>query len=366
MRRRSWLRALLAGSILAVSPAAASANWFGHFHRTVYVAPANYVETFPTYSVLPTAYYPVTAYGRVAYPTAVVVPYRAVYPSSFAYPAAAYAPVGGCCDPCATAVASAPVQQAGAVAPRPPVTKPAGPSSTSATPAAPPTYLESRKPDAAEPLSSEVGMGETTETRNTGQSPPAPTSVADPKVAPVPTAPAPEAGKDGSLVLPLEPGLGTGTGAGAGGDATPITPAPPAGTPPKAPDGETSTLDVPAVPNLGAVNREAMKPSATNPVYRRSTLKGDLNELGGRVVANGSRAPEPGVSVTFLNKKTSALRSATTDAGGRYQVRLPDGDWVAQVTTARGRTYPVGDLIVRGGQIRDDFGRDVPSLNITR
>ena len=59
-------------------------------------------------------------------------------------------------------------------------------------------------------------------------------------------------------------------------------------------------------------------------------------------------------------------RVATTDAYGRYAVRLPDGDWTVNVEMPSGRVYPVSQITISGGQIVDNFGRDIPSLTITR
>ena len=59
-------------------------------------------------------------------------------------------------------------------------------------------------------------------------------------------------------------------------------------------------------------------------------------------------------------------RVATTDAYGRYAVRLPDGDWTVRVAMPSGRVYSVSQITITGGQIVDNYGRDIPSLTITR
>jgi hypothetical protein len=101
--------------------------------------------------------------------------------------------------------------------------------------------------------------------------------------------------------------------------------------------------------------------------YRRSTDKGDLNILQGKVIASETQRPEEGVRVSATNKMgTFADRTAMTDAFGRYAFRLPDGDWTVKVTMPSGRTYAVSQLTVSSGQISDDQGRDIPSLTITR
>jgi hypothetical protein len=89
--------------------------------------------------------------------------------------------------------------------------------------------------------------------------------------------------------------------------------------------------------------------------------------LEGKVVASENGQPEEGVRVTLTNRMgTYSDRVVTTDAFGRYAVRMPDGDWTVKVTMPSGRTYAVSQLVVSNGQITDDQGRDVPSLRITR
>ena len=52
-------------------------------------------------------------------------------------------------------------------------------------------------------------------------------------------------------------------------------------------------------------------------------------------------------------------RTASTDAYGRYAIRLPDGDWTVKVAMPSGRTYAVSQITVSGGQITDDLGSSV-------
>jgi hypothetical protein len=59
-------------------------------------------------------------------------------------------------------------------------------------------------------------------------------------------------------------------------------------------------------------------------------------------------------------------RVSTTDAVGHYALRLPDGDWTVKVTMPSGRVYAVSQITISGGQITDSYGRDIPSLTITR
>ena len=57
---------------------------------------------------------------------------------------------------------------------------------------------------------------------------------------------------------------------------------------------------------------------------------------------------------------------ALSDAFGRFAVKVPDGDWVVNVTMPSGRVYPVSEITVSNGLITDTIGRDIPSLVITR
>ena len=56
----------------------------------------------------------------------------------------------------------------------------------------------------------------------------------------------------------------------------------------------------------------------------------------------------------------------STDAVGRFAVKVPDGDWTVKVTMPSGRVYAVSQITVSNGAITDDSGRDIPSLVITR
>jgi hypothetical protein len=69
-----------------------------------------------------------------------------------------------------------------------------------------------------------------------------------------------------------------------------------------------------------------------------------------------------------VTSRTNAFedRVQSTDAAGRFAVRLPDGDWTVKVAMPSGRVYAVSQITVSGGAVADDLGRDIPSLVITR
>lgn len=77
------------------------------------------------------------------------------------------------------------------------------------------------------------------------------------------------------------------------------------------------------------------------------------------------REPEEGVRVSVRNA-TGALKATSTDAFGRFAVRLGDGDWSVDVTMPSGTVYEVSRLRVVDGVVTDRLGRRVPSLEITR
>ena len=91
------------------------------------------------------------------------------------------------------------------------------------------------------------------------------------------------------------------------------------------------------------------------------------NILEGKVVSGEGGQPEENVRVTVSNRAGAFVdRTVTTDAYGRYAIRVPDGDWTVKVTMPSGRVYDVYQLTVSGDQITDDRGEAVASLTITR
>ena len=79
------------------------------------------------------------------------------------------------------------------------------------------------------------------------------------------------------------------------------------------------------------------------------------NVLFGRVKARDTNEPEEGVRVT-ISSRTKAFedRVALTDAFGRFAVKVPDGDWIVNVTMPSGRVYSVSEITVSNGLITDD------------
>ena len=387
--RSMWsvrISAVLALSLLPVVGSKALAN--GHYTRNYVVTPTSYVEAYPTayFQVLPTSYYlpteyvvatptsyvvpmswsvPVVATRYVqrpvyAYPTTYVTPATWIYPTTWIYPAVYRdAEVDLCCTttpaPFATQTMPMPTSTL-RVAPKAPAADPSRstptptPSTVDSVPMEPTgagnSALVEKK---AEPVATSNG----TTKRETVAPPPVVSSNVtpiDPGLPTPPVAPAPE--KDSPTT------------------GTPITPAPGSPTnakPPVAPGEEPITL-----PNIGgdAVKRESMKPvtpAATLSRYLRTTKKGDLNVLEGRVISSETGLAQDGVSLMIASRSGNiADQEVVTDAAGHYSVRLPDGQWIVRMKMPSGKIYALSQLVVKSGQIHDDLDRDIPTLNISR
>ncbi len=126
----------------------------------------------------------------------------------------------------------------------------------------------------------------------------------------------------------------------------------------------TSASLPPPEPGTTSFRREVKKPVVVTPGSSAGRVS---NILEGKVVSSDTRQAEEGVRITVANRLGNfENRVATTDAYGRYAVRLPDGDWTVNVEMPSGRVYAVSQITISGGQIVDNFGRDIPSLTITR
>ncbi len=66
------------------------------------------------------------------------------------------------------------------------------------------------------------------------------------------------------------------------------------------------------------------------------------------------------------NANGGRAKATTTNAFGRFAVRLTDGDWAVDVTMPSGKVYEVSRIRVSDGVITDSLGHRVPSLEITR
>ena len=154
---------------------------------------------------------------------------------------------------------------------------------------------------------------------------------------------------------------GGNTGAGnAGTRGNPGAIAPP--TAPVAP-ADSGLGAPPAIGPPGEIRRDSMRP----PIYATRVVPASFrNVLIGTVNSSSAGEPEEDVRVSVRNIGTGAGKSTTTNAFGRFAVRLADGDWAVDVTMPSGRVYEVSRLRVSDGLITDSQGRRVPTLDITR
>jgi hypothetical protein len=143
-----------------------------------------------------------------------------------------------------------------------------------------------------------------------------------------------------------------GTRAGDAGQTTPVE------TPPPAPGGP----ELPA-PGDAETRRESFRPS--NYAMRPARPK-YANVLLGTVFSSSDGQPEADVRIGVRNAATGGAKAITSDALGRFAIRLPDGDWAVDVTMPSGRVYEVSQLHIVNGAITDGLGRRIPSLEITR
>lgn len=394
--RTNWFRRFtILGSlgILALTSGQASANGWGLFERNYIVTPSAYYEVVPSAYVLPTTYVVPTSYvapttyaiaPTVYVGTTYVVPTtyytrRPVYatyayPTTYVYatPTVYEAPMAA--DACCVTV---PAAAAPKVAPRSsaaPAAAKSTPSTVVSEPAMEPSANANPQPE-PEPA--------TTKRDTAPPQKPLASSAVDADAAEVspPAAPAPDKSNEATAPTggtPLSPNVPNPSPllTPAPAPVLPANPAeasPPAGAsgspvklnPPRAPVDESPALPLPEDP--AATKRESQKPvfDATRAPYRRSGRS--LNVLEGKVLSIDTGRPEEGVRLTLSSKNlTVADKEAVTDAFGHYAVRLPDGDWTVKVTSASGKLFPVSTLVVSGGQIQDDLGRDIPSLTITR
>ena len=351
------------------------------FAPTTYLAPTYYetqfrrrglfgrrlVETTRAYYIPTTAYYPTTYYFPTTFSSSRLVD-AAVVPSEYEVARSNVE----CCDgqfvaSAAPAIRSLPSEQA-SVTPAP-----AAPRSPRQRPA----RIQSEPEE--EPISSNVPELPVRESdsrpaspkptdERASESPPAPpAAIREQSTAGRPSSPGP-------VSKPATPAAGSNAGAG----GIPAT-AKPSGTslPPRSPGG----VELPLAPaddeikpapaddpksgtGSGSIRRDSQKPVLATPRSLRSELR---NVLFGRVKSRGTNEPEEGVRVTITSSSNAFEdRVALSDAFGRFAVKVPDGDWVVNVTMPSGRVYPVSEITVSNGLITDTIGRDIPSLVITR
>jgi hypothetical protein len=214
--------------------------------------------------------------------------------------------------------------------------------------------------------SSESRSGEITSTPQS-QSPPARDPVR------------PERGQDVDVPAAEEPGMPKEGLDGGRNTATPKSDAatgsnaaasPPAGTqPPSAPAAPKAApapgAEQPMEDPFKIESLDNIKPTS----FRRSARRDTPNEAGavveGRVILEGDRSPDAGVSVVMVDangKQTNRL--ATTDALGRFALFAPDGTWELTVVDSAGERYYYGDFAVAEGVVRSSNGKVFPNFTL--
>lgn len=369
-----------------VSISAAFGN--DHFRRqTVYATPVETVWAVPTAYVYPTSYYlpTTTAYvvptvysssyvlPRYFAATSYTLPSASYYtPTSLAYywPTSYYEPTVAYYAPTVldypivatmTSTGCPEGTQVARALPSAPAPAPAvrdkAPKAVDSQPANPPAAAP---PDGAS-VSSRVDQNPSDESVKV-QTPPADSAVKTPErldsleekpstdvKTPLSAPPADEP-KD-KPVSPPSPPAAEREPAKKAAEALPPVPAPgPADVPLNLPSPDDMTLQ-----------REARRPVfGTPPKAATNVLKG--------VVKSGSTGElVEGARITVANRLgLSPDRTFESDAYGRFAVRLQDGSWDVRVTMPSGRVWSVSQLTISNGKIVDQYGRDIPSLVITR
>ena len=136
-------------------------------------------------------------------------------------------------------------------------------------------------------------------------------------------------------------------------------------------DDPTSGLEPPAgeaskAAGDAATQRTAYRPAATE---MRAQLDAVApNALHGEVVgvADGGK-PVANAKVVFSDaRQTFRDRIKTTDAQGRFDVVLPNGDWTVGIEDATGKVTTFGTITSAGGRFYDDTDRVISSLRLNR
>jgi Carboxypeptidase regulatory-like domain len=240
---------------------------------------------------------------------------------------------------------------------------PPGAPTTSGVPDSPPTPPRAVPPPEGQPTGTPSGTNppairpSATPPANTAPTPGATTTTPNPRTSATTGGP----GTTGNPQFPDALDLGRTGRTGTTGSPTGTGTSVPAPAAPTAPSG----VD-PGPPPLGPsgdVRRESMRPSNYG---ARAVPTEFRNVLLGTVVSRSFGDPEEGVRISVVSPETGNGRVITTDALGRFAVRLAEGEWTVNVTMPSGRVYAVSEIRVADGRITDNLGRRVPSLEITR
>lgn len=106
--------------------------------------------------------------------------------------------------------------------------------------------------------------------------------------------------------------------------------------------------------------RESLRPAAPYTIRREAILQG-------RVLRDSDRQAEGDVRVTFKDPegKLDPI-TATSDALGRFAVRVPDGVWKITAQAENGDELNYGEIVVKDTVIEDRAGRRFSSVTLRR
>lgn len=108
--------------------------------------------------------------------------------------------------------------------------------------------------------------------------------------------------------------------------------------------------------------------SAYRPAYTELNARSEgplPGALRGVVVSGADAVPQAGVKLIFSDaRQTYRDRERVSDAEGRFEVLLPNGDWNVSVVESDGKLTPYGSLTSSGGRFFDERDRTVSSLRI--
>ena len=139
----------------------------------------------------------------------------------------------------------------------------------------------------------------------------------------------------------------------------PASPRPEKGvTEPPVPTGEGVTTPI---DDLNS--RSSFKPKPTD--LDRQASSGSLGALRGQVITRENGKAESKVRVVFSDlRNTFKDRERETDANGRFEVLLPNGDWAVNVVEEDGKQTSYGSITASSGRFFDQKDRPVSSIRI--
>ncbi len=116
-------------------------------------------------------------------------------------------------------------------------------------------------------------------------------------------------------------------------------------------------------PADGNASRTAYRPAPTE-LSPRQALPA-LGTIRGEVIGATTKTAQPNLKVVFSDaQRTYADKPATTDLSGRFEVALPNGDWLVNVVEEDGKLTPYGQITASNGRFFDERGRGVASLRL--